>query len=151
MVYVRDVVSALVDIGKDGEKTHGKIFNIAGDEVWTLKKYVGMVAKELDPLVSQKPKYDDNKVALLPSYDVGCLDNSLAKRVLSTWKPTPVEIWLPKVISWYKDEKNIKYTYDLVTQAMKDSEEAKNKQQKAVNKKKMARKQLTRKSKKWLA
>jgi len=121
LIYAKDVITAINQTIKEKDKTFGKILNIAGDEDITIRGY----AENIGNILKITPKFDNKKVALLPSILSGTLDNSLAKRILFNWTPTPIEQWLPELVSWYENQENMVYTANLIQRNVADAQNMK--------------------------
>jgi len=112
VIYANDVIRAINETIKEKDKVLGKILNIAGDEAITIQEYASKVATLIN---AEKPSFNKEKIGVLPHIMAGAIDNSLAKKLLYGWVPTPMDVWLPKVVEWYNEPENLKKAHELLT------------------------------------
>lgn len=118
-VYVADTAKAFCDIlGKD--ITIGEAYNVASEEIYSLKDYIRMIAQILnkDPELVQVPQeeFDKLDISYYPGADVFPF-NTRRTAVFSldkiknhiNYASTPFEQWMPVTIEWYT--KNVKESF----------------------------------------
>ena len=109
-IYVQDVVEAIVSVFQV-EKTRGKVYNLASEEVIPLRELIQMAARLLEKPVT----VFDIPVSLLHEYAipesispfsgrwVSVLDPSLAREEIR-FRSTPLQQWLSETIRWFVEE-----------------------------------------------
>lgn len=106
-VYVGDVVEAVLSVFQV-EKTRGKVYNLASDEVMPLHQFIQLAARLLEkPLevleipVSLMHEYEiPESISPFSGRWVSVLDPSLAGEEIG-FRPTPVQQWLGDTIRWF--------------------------------------------------
>ena len=111
-VFVADVAKAFADL-LENPRTVGEVYNIAGDEIFTLNEYLS----ELASLMDLKPEcvhvhqdvFDHLPFSMHPEGDVFPF-NTRRPAIFSldkikkdlNYQSTPFHQWMPKLIRWYK-------------------------------------------------
>ncbi|EAR95790.2 NAD-dependent epimerase/dehydratase (macronuclear) [Tetrahymena thermophila SB210] len=98
---VADICLKLINMPKDN--ILHKSYNIACEEVITLKQMIEQIAKIMD-IKLVNIKNTDNASKFYPSVDCGPIDITLAKQMLG-WNPTPLEEVLEKTVTFFKQAK----------------------------------------------
>lgn len=115
LAYVQDVASALVLAGTHPEAA-GKAFNAVGDELWTHERLVHALAAangSHTPVVrvSQRALDKAGLAGYEPPYGCGerctVASNDLLKSL--GWRPTPPEIWMPRLLEAARDPRRKPY------------------------------------------
>eukprot|EP01117_Protostelium_nocturnum_P013104 TRINITY_DN4868_c0_g1_i1.p2 TRINITY_DN4868_c0_g1~~TRINITY_DN4868_c0_g1_i1.p2 ORF type:complete len:385 (-),score=127.53 TRINITY_DN4868_c0_g1_i1:8-1162(-) len=127
-VFSEDVVSAIITVFQNGEKTFGQSYNVACQETPTLEQYLSQVSyflsqqssslstSNLKPIPVDRNRSEESDESssssdsdstfsldseFLPSVDFGHIDTTKISTQLN-WKPTPIQQSLQKTVSFFE-------------------------------------------------